>query len=349
MVGDWKNCSIESRLEHKQREFNKDNNHINIRAKIISAFTPFLPSIKKGENEKYLLWSAQAYYGFFWEVENISDPRKRIAYLSNDEIADGCIEGFIKYAENPDIPKKDDIIDSWLSGTIKISHVLLSLSVYMRIRTNMMISKDILPDCLAAVITDIDRYHISKTEGVEEVLEKWILNEIQDNPSIVKSVLKEIWMYILEKKKDGNLPFYYKIKQHTNTREFLTSLSIDLLKTGNINNPDKLIDLLSNLVSFEPEPAIGVWKSIVEKKEISGDIKAIWVMALFIINSKEYDSLLNDLLSEAESSLWNAMNLCSNVLKEMGSELSPIQYYEIISLFGHRFCYAKLPDRKSVV
>lgn len=348
LVENWKSCSIESRLKHNLREHkehNKDkNNRIKFQNKNIWELTPFLPSIKKGENEKYLLWAAKAYYGFFREVENISDPRKRIAYYSNEEIADGCIEGFIKYAENPGIPKKDDIIDSWLSGTIKISHVLLSLSVYMRIRTNMMISKDILPDCLAAVITDIDRYHISKTEGVEEVLTKWILSEIQDNPNILKSVLKEIWMYILEKKKDGNLPFYYKIKQHTNTRGFLTSLSIDLLNTGNINNPNILIDLLSNLVSFEPESAIVVGKSIFEQIEILGDIKAIWIMACFIINPYDYVELLNSLYSEAESALWNAMSLYSTVIKKMGRELSPYHYYIIISLFGHRFCCTHMPD-----
>lgn len=107
------------------------------RTQNIADLTPRLTTIREGVEEHTLAWAARVYQGFVYDIQDIPDARDRLVSVTNDEIADALIEGFIRYAENPTIPTKEAVIERWLANSIPYTHTLLSLSVFLRLNVGM--------------------------------------------------------------------------------------------------------------------------------------------------------------------------------------------------------------------
>ena len=132
VLGNWNICEIENwrndQFERREEESRKSAAN---RAHNIAYLTPRLTTIREGGEENVLAWAAAVYLGFFYDSEDVPGARERLVKMTNEEIADALIEGFIRYAENPTIPKKEEVIVSWRTNSIPHTHDLLSLSVFL--------------------------------------------------------------------------------------------------------------------------------------------------------------------------------------------------------------------------
>ena len=108
VLGNWKSCKIEKwrKDEWKRHEKERHKNLVS-RAQNIAYFTPRLTTIREGMEEHVLAWAAMVYLGFFNDIKDIHDAHARLVSVTNDEIADALIQGFIRYVENQNIPRKD--------------------------------------------------------------------------------------------------------------------------------------------------------------------------------------------------------------------------------------------------
>lgn len=210
VLGNWKSCKIPKWKKDQWKKNEKERRKkLTNRKQAVAYLTPRLTAIREGGEEHALAWAAGIYLGLSYEVSNIQSARERLVGLTNDEIADAFIQGFLRYAERPDTPKKDAIIESWLANSIPYTHALLSLSVFLRHSAGMNIPEEALPNCIAAVATSLG--FGDKVPGYDDILSAWMIQEIGQNPILMKSVLREVWILGAENNKD--LPGFYEISQ----------------------------------------------------------------------------------------------------------------------------------------
>jgi hypothetical protein len=111
VLKNWESCKIEKwqkdqwNISEKERRRNLPSRDQNV-----AYLTPRLTAIREGGEERILGWAAKVYLGCFRDFNNIPDARERLVSVTNDEIADALVQGFIRYTENPNIPRKDAII-----------------------------------------------------------------------------------------------------------------------------------------------------------------------------------------------------------------------------------------------
>ena len=336
-LGKWKSSKIEKwqkdrweRIEKERRKnlANRDQN--------VTDLTPRLMTIREGGEEHILGWAAGVYLGLIYGSNNIPDARERLVSVTNDEIADALIQGFIRYTENPNIPRKDAIIESWLANSIPRAHILLSLSVFLRHNAGMNVSEEALPHCIAAVVTAFPSG--GKVPGHDETLSAWVLQEVRQNPNVVKSVLKEMWI-LGAKKKNGELPFFYKISQDSDSQRFIASLSADVLKTGSSENHDIVRRLVSVLLFHDQRTALAIGETEIVRSELSPEVRAIWSTALFVIDPIKYLDPWRALMSGEDVALWGAIELIRGARHEKSGvvSLTSSQRAEIVTVVGQRF------------
>ncbi|MBC2723246.1 MAG: hypothetical protein HGJ97_11280, partial [Desulfosporosinus sp.] len=230
IIGNWKSCKIEEHQKAEWRRSLKESRKQSInRAQNVASLTPLLMTIREGSEEHALAWAARVYQGFHTQVENVSNPLERLVNVTNEEIANALVEGLIRYVENPSIPKKEVVIESYFSNSIPWTHNLMCVSVYLLLNAGKRVPKEALPHCIAAVVT---AYQIGDSvPGYNETLSKWIIQEVHENSFVVRSVLTEMWAYSARFKK-GILPNFYELSKEPNSQRFLVSLSINVLNTG---------------------------------------------------------------------------------------------------------------------
>ena len=337
VLGNWRSCKIEKwrrdQLKSREKESRK---HSVSRAQNVAYFTPRLTTIREGGEERVLGWAAAVYQGFSYDIADIPDARKRLVSVTNDEIADALVQGFMRYAENPNIPRKDTIIESWLANSIPRTHILLSLSVFLRHSAGMNVPEEALPNCLAAVVTG---FHAGdKVPGYDDTLSAWILREVRQNPNVVKSVLKEMWI-LRAKKKNGDLPGFYKISQDSSSQQFLASLSADVLKTGISENHETVGRLVSVLLFHDQRSALAIGETELARTELSAEMRAIWGTALFVIDPSKYLDSWRTLMSGEDAALWNAIEVIRGSRHEKRGVvgLTSAQRAEIVTVVGQRF------------
>ena len=105
------------------------------------------------ETKRLLAWAAPIYMGLIGIDKEISDAHERLAYLTNNEIADAFIEGFIHYIERPGIPSLDEIVKSYCENKIPGTLILMSLSLYLRLTKEMKIPDGALLQSIALAVT----------------------------------------------------------------------------------------------------------------------------------------------------------------------------------------------------
>lgn len=265
-----------------------------------------------------------------------SDLNERLVNKTNEEIADALVQGFIRYAENPTIPKKDKIIERWLQNSVPHAHILLGLSVFLRRSTGMSVPDEALPNCLAAVVTLL--YAGDKIPGYEDTLLAWLLHEVQQHPNVVKSVLMELWVVGAENK-DGDLPCFYKISHNSDFQPFLASLSADILKAGINEHYDTVRRLVSLLIFHDQHSVIEIGENELAQGELSAELRVIWSTALFVINPSKYLDLWRTIIEVEEPVLWNAIEVIKG--DRYGTKgivsLTTAQRAEIVTVLGQRF------------
>jgi hypothetical protein len=338
VLGNWKSCKIEKwRRDQWKTQEKESHKHSLNRAKNIAFLTPRLPTIREGNEEAALGWSALVYLGLFYDIKDVPDARERIVSLTNNEIADALVQGFVRYVENPNIPKKDAVIESWLTNSIPRTHILLSLSVFFRYGAGMNMPDEALTHCIAAVITNLNSS--INIPGYDERLSAWFLNEVHQNPGVVRSVLKEMWI-LSARNKRGDLPGFYELKRNVDSQQFLSSLSADVLRVG-INDDYKTVGkLVSVLLHQDQRAAFAIGEVELARIELSTEVRIIWSTSLFIIDQSKYLISWRTIISEADTPpLWEAIEIIKgDRFENRGSvRLTPAQRAEVITAVGQRF------------
>lgn len=273
-LGNWKSCKIEKWRKDESKRREKESRKLSVnRAKNVAYCTPRLTTIREGVEERALAWAATVYQGFSGHIEGDHDPRERLVSLTSEEIADAFVEGFTRYAENPTIPKKEAIIDSWHANSIPCVHTVLSLSVFLRLNAGMTVPKESLPHCIAAAVTAFNTG--DKVPGHDEALSGWILQEARQNPAIVRSVLDEMWASSTTVKKES-LPGFYELSCDPGSQQFLASLSADVLRSGINEDHDTVGKLVSVLLFHDQRAALAIGETELARNELSAEVRAIW-------------------------------------------------------------------------
>ncbi len=248
-LGNWNCCKIEKWRTDESKRSQKERRKKSVtRTKNVAYFNSRLTTIREGVEEHALAWAAMVYLGYD-NIDDISDARERLVSLTNDEIADAIIEGFILYAESPTIPEMEAVIESWHANNIPYTHALLCLSVYLRINVGMTVPMKALPHCISVVVTE--KSTCNKLPGYDETLTGWILQEASQNPDVVRSVLHEMWVSSSTHKK-GILPGFYELSQDSGSQQFLASLSVEVLRSGINEDSETLGKLVSVLLHQRP-------------------------------------------------------------------------------------------------
>ena len=347
VLGNWKSCKIEKwhKDQWKRHEKERRENLAN-RDQNVAYLIPRLTTIREGEEERILGWAAGVYLCLFYRFNDISDARERLVSVTNDEIADALVKGFIRYTENPNIPRKDAIIESWLANSIPRSHILLSLSVFLRYIAGMSVPKEALPSCIAAVVTAFNASH--NVPGHDETLSAWIRQEVRKNPNVVNSVLKEMWI-LSATKKQGTLPGFYKLRQDSDLQQFLASLSADVLKTEIRENHDTVGRLVSVLLFHDQRSALAIGEIELARSELPPEVRAIWTTALFVIDPSKYLDPWRTLMSGEDAALWNAIEVIKGRRHEKKGvvSLTSAQRAEVVASVGQRFANVGYPSGPS--
>lgn len=335
-LGNWHICRIEaSRTEHwKRREEARDTQSVR-RAQSVTALTPRLTTIRAGVEANILAWAAMVYQGFYADIEDISNARARLVSVTNDEIADACMEGFIRYAENPTIPTREAVLESWLAHSIPCTHSLLSLSVFLRLTAGMTVPEEALPHCLAAVVTALHTGH--KVPGYDKTLSGWLIEEARQHPAVVRSVLNDMWDSSTVARK-GQLPGFDELAHDPGSQQLLASLSADVLRAGIMEDHDTVSKLVSVLLRHDPRAALTIGKTQLERTDAAAAVRATWSTALFLIDPRTYLESWKTRMAESEAALWEAMAVIGGAL-----HLTAVQRMEVILLVGQRFAQVAHP------
>jgi hypothetical protein len=333
----WNICKIEEwRMDQSKRLENENKNKLETRVKNIAYLSTRLATLREGVEQSALAWAAAAYLGFFYETQDIPDARERIVSLTNDEITDAILEGFIRYAENPTIPKKEEVIASWQANSIPRTHILLCLSVVLRVNAGMTVPIEALPHCIAAVVTSFNAS--DKVPGYDETLSRWILQQAHEHPAVVRAVLKEIWISATTIKK-GSLPGFHALSQDPGSQQFLSSLSADVLKAETNKDKETVGKLVSVLLLHDHRAALAIGEAELARNDLSAEVRTIWSTALFVIDPSTYLEPWKTLISGSADVVWEALEIMRGGRQENRGaiSLSPAQRAEIITAVGRRF------------
>ena len=343
ILGNWKSCKIEKWRKHKWKDHEQESRkRKENRANNVAYLTPRLTTIQEGHEEQALGWAAMVYLGYFYDLEKETGARERLVSVTNDDIAGAFLQGFIRYVENPNIPRKKAIIESWMANSIPRKHILLSLSVFLRIDAGLKVPGEVLPDCIAAAV---NTYHVGeKIPGHDATLSAWVLTEARQNSIVVKSVLKEMWLVSATAKR-GMMPGFYELNRDSSAQQFLACLSAEVLKAG-INDDSEIVGkLVSVLLHQDQRAVLTIGQTALVGKELSPDVRAIWSTALFMVDATKYLHQWKTLMSQQDSAIWEAIKIISGYHQDSRAalNLTSAQRGEIIELVGQRFVNIEHP------
>ena len=343
VLGNWKSCKIEKwrRDEFKRRE-KESRKHSADRAKNIAYLSPRLVTIREGNEENVLGWAAEHYHGWFHQGEDCLTPYDRLVSLTNEEISDVLVEGIIRYSEKSAIPKKEAVIQSWSENRILRTHTLLSLSVFLRLNAGMSIPTEALPHCIAAVLTGFNTG--DKVPGHDEALSRWIIEQARESPALLRSILREMWVSCASLKK-GNLPGFYELSRDPTSRQFLASLSAEVLKTGINEDHNTVGKLVSVLLTHDQGSVISIGVTELARNELSAEVRVIWHTALFVIDPIKHLEPWRNVMAATGTPIWEAIKVIAGDDHEARKavSLTPEQHMEIVRSVGCRFPYVGHP------
>ena len=343
VLGNWNVCEIsKDQIEYwKRLEKEQYDRSVN-RAQNVADLTPRLTTIREGGEEHALVWASRVYQGLFYDIQDIPDARDRLVSVTNDEIADAFIEGFIRYAENPTIPTKNAVIEEWLANKTPYTHTLLSLSVFLRLNAGMIVPQDALPNCIAAVVRAFG--FGGKIPEHDETLSSWLRQEALLHPVIVRAVLSDFWVASTTVKERG-LPGFYELSHDPGCQQFLASVSADVLKAQINDDHDTVVKLVSVLLRYDQRVCLAIGESELTRAELSVEVRAIWHTALFVIDPGKHLEPWRTLMSEPDTALWEVIKILGGGRYEMRDavRLTSLQRTEVIASVGRRFANVRHP------
>jgi hypothetical protein len=333
-LGKWNVCKIEKwRVQQFKRREKKSRKNLANRAHNIAYLTPRLTTIRAGGEEHVLVWATQIYLGFSYDGEDVADGRERLITLTNEEITEALIEGMARYVETPTIPKMKAVIASWRAHQIPHTHILLTLSVFFRLTAGMGVAQEALPACIAAVVT-ISNVGDS-IPGWNDTLSGWLLEQAGQNPSVVSSVLSQLWVTSATIRY-GVLPGFYELNNDSGLRHFLASVSAEVLKTGISEDIYTVGKLVSVLLLHDRKALLEIGETELARNELSAEVRAIWGTALFVIDPNKYLDSWRTLVSGSDPALWQVIEVIAHGTKG-AVRLTLAQRTEIITTVGQRF------------
>jgi len=333
-LGKWNVCKIEKwREDQLKRREKKSRKRSANRAHNVAYLTPRLTTLREGGEENALVWAAPVYLGFAYDSADVADGRERLITVTNEEITEALIEGIARYLETPTIPKMEAVIASWRALQIPHTHILLTLSVFLRLTARMSVPKEALPACIAAVVTIS---HVGDSmPGWNDTLSGWLLDQARQNPSVVSSVLSQLWVTsaII---KYGDLPGFYELNKDSGLQHFLASVSADVLKTGINEDFYTVGQLVSVLLRHDHQAALEIGETELARNELSVEVRAIWSTALFVIDPTKYLNPWRTLVCGSDPALWQTIEIIGHRTKGAIS-LTSAQRTEIVKTVGQHF------------
>ena len=344
VLGNWNVCKIEKWRKDQYKRRKKDSRKLAAnRAYNISYLTPRLTIIRSGGDETALAWAARIYLGVLYDNENVSDATERLVTLTNEEIAEALVEGFIRYVEHRSIPTLQAVVDSWRIRKIPYTHFLLCLSVYLRLNGGMSVPKEALSACIAAVVT-VPSIGDS-IPGWNDKLSGWLIDQAAQNPSVVRSVLRQLWVTSATIR-NGVLPGFHELSQDANSHEFLASVAAEVLKTEITEDLHISRELVSLLLLHDRRAAMEIGEKELTRNDISAEVQAIWNTALFMIDPDKYLNRWRTLISGSDAALWQVIEVIAHRTKGVVS-LTSAQRAEIVTIIGQRFANTRHPIGRS--
>jgi len=336
-LGKWNVCRIEKwREDQLKRREKKSRKRSANRAHNVVYLTPRLTTIRAGDEENALVWAAPVYLGYSYDSEDVSDARERLVILTNEEIADALIEGIVRYVEKPTIPKVEAVITSWRAHQIPHTHILLALSVFLRLTAGMSVPEKALPACFAAVVTNSNVG--DSMPGWNDTWSGWMLHQAEQSPSVVNSVLRQLWVTSATIKY-GVLPGFHELSHGPSSQQFLASLSADVLKTGINEDHYTVGELVSVLLFHDRQAALEIGETELSRNELSAEVRVIWSTALFAIDPNKYLNPWRTLVSESDEALWQVIDVIggSRHGTRGAISLTEAQRTELVRTVGQRF------------
>lgn len=342
-LGKWNICKIEKwREDQLKRREKRSRKSLANRARITAYLTPRLTTIRAGSQENALVWAAQIYLGFSDSMEDISGARERLIALTTEEIAESLIEGIIRYVETPTIPNMDAVLMSW-RALQPHTHILLTLSVFLRLTAGMSVPKEALPACIAAVVTTLNL--VDSIPNWNDTLSGWMLHQAGHNPSIVSSVLNQLWVTSAAIKYNV-LPGFYELNNDSSLPQFLASVSAEVLKTGINEDLYTVGELVSVLLLHDRQAILEIGETELARDALSAEVRVIWSTALFVIDPNKYLNPWKTLVSGSDPALWQVIEVIAH--RTRGAIcLTLAQRTEIIATVGQRFANITHPINSS--
>jgi hypothetical protein len=344
-LGNWNVCKIERWKENQlKRREKKTRKRLANRAHNVAYLSPRLTALREGSEEHVLVWAALIYLGLSYGNEDDANGRERLITLTNEEITEALIEGIARYVETPTIPKMEAVIASWRTHQIPHTHILLTLSVFFRLTAGMRVTKEALPACVAAVAT-ISNLGDS-IPGWNDTLSGWLLDQAGQNPSVVSSVLSQLWVTSATINY-GVLPGLYELNKNSGLQHFLVSVSADVLKTGINEDLYTVGELVAVLLLHDRQAVLEIGETELARNELSAEVRAIWNTALFVIDPNKYLNPWRTLVSGSDLALWQVIEVIGHRTRGAVS-LTSAQRTEIITTVGQRFANMMHPIGSSV-
>jgi hypothetical protein len=335
-LGNWNVCKIEDWQRDQSTELEKERRERSAnRTRNIAYLTPRLTTTREGCEENILAWATPVYQGLVDDVEDIADPRDRLVRVANEEIADAIIEGFVRYTENQTIPKTESVIQSWCENSIPYTHALLSLSVFLRFREGRSVPMGALANCIAAVATN---FHTgNRVPEWNDTLLEWLLQEIKQNPSVVRFVLKTLWVASSAARK-GDLPGFYELNADPDCHQFLAALSADVLKTG-ITEDHYTVGKLVSVLLYDRQAELKIGETELERTELSTEVRAIWSTVNFVVDPSKYLDHWRTTISGPNVAIWQAIDVIGSGRhgKRGSLNLTSTQRANVVATVGRRF------------
>lgn len=344
-LGKWNICKIEKwREDQFKRREKKSRKRSAIRSQNVAYLTPRLTTIREGGEENALVWATQAYLGFSYDSGDVPDARERLVTRTNEAIAEALIEGIVRYVETPIIPKMEAVIASWRALQTPEPHiVLLTLSAFLRLTAGMSVPEEALPACIAAVVTNFSVGN--SVPGWNATLSGWVQHQAGHTPSVVSSVLRQLWV-TSAKIKHGILPGFYELEKDSGLQHFLASVSADVLKTGINEDHYTVGELVTVLLLHDRQAILEIGETELARNKLSAEVRVIWSTALFVIDPNKYLNPWKTLVSGSDPALWQVIEVLAHRTKSAVS-LTLAQRTEIITTVGQRFANIAHPINSS--
>lgn len=330
-LGKWNECPIEKwREEDWERRSRETEKRATVRAATIQQLTPRLADIAAGNYERTLVWATAIYFGFYIDVDG-ETPSDRFRNAANSEIEDACMQGFTQFLERTDIPTKEEVIESWCGNQIPYLYATLCLSLYLRESNGLGVPAHALSACIAAALTSLTG---DKVAGFDDHIKAWYLRQAVVNPSLMKSILCELWL----SKRGDLLPGFHELDKDKSLHSFVADVSSEVLRSPGCDDYTTRT-LVPSLLRQNPGAIEAIAREKLADPCLTSAARGVWQSAVYLVNPIDGLPGWRALQTESDDALWEAIEVIGAGSRAIMAE----ERGEIIAAIGSRFPPATFP------